>query len=228
MHQVTERRPPSEFELRRLTGDDVDAIVHLYEAVFRVTRPGFLARRDRKDFEQAFQAENVAAGFFIDERLIGYQIHNTVAELRFDEAKFKQAAAIVGSGRVLFGKGTVIAVEHEGSGLATRISAFVADLARSQGFRYRIGQVHVDNIKSIKYVLSGGRTIIGISTDEFGLNFISCGYFGPRSVISESGSSCDLRDIDRVASLLERERMVSMRSREGRTYAVFASVEELA
>jgi hypothetical protein len=217
-------RPASDVEIRRLTEHDLDQIVALYASVFSRIPLGFLARRDSRDFARVFGSANVSVGAFDPAgALVGYQLHNEVPELHFDEPRFRNAAAIVRGPRVLFGKGTVIAIEHQGGGVAPKISAMVANLSAKEGYRYRIGQVHVGNINSLKYVLSGGRTVIGLSTDEFGLNFISCGFFG-RSVLSPSTLTRPVEDIEAVATMLESFHAVGLDDRGGRPMLAFAKV----
>ncbi len=214
----------SDVEIRRLTDRDLDQIEALYASVFRRTAHGFLARRERSDFARVFQSPNVSVGAFEAGALVGYQLHNEIPELRFDEGRFRNTAAIVHSRRVLFGKGTVIALDHQGSGIAPRISSMVADLAANEGFRFRMGQVHIANLSSIKYVLAGGRTFVGLSTDEFGLNFISCGFFG-RSLVSARTASCPVDDVEAAATALERYHAVSLDGVTGRPALEFASVK---
>lgn len=220
------REPAAGFDIRRLSERDLDRVTDLYASVFSRTIVGFLARRGRPDFERVLGSPNVSVGAFRDGELIGYQLHNQVCELRFDESRFRDAATIVHAPRVLFGKGTVIAVEHQGSGVAAMISAMVADLSRSEGYRYRIGQVHVGNIHSLKYVLSTGRFLIGVSTDEFGLNFISCGFFG-RSLVADPAGSCALGDVDTAAIMLERSHAIALEGEGRHARLVFAPVRHL-
>jgi hypothetical protein len=217
---------PGDCQLRRLTAQDVDLIFSLYLRVFDQTPLGFLARRTRADFTRIFDRENFAGGVFLGDELVGYQIYNTQRELRFDERRYGKAAAIVASGHVLFGKGTVIAPEHQSEGLAPRISGFTSDLGRAAGYRYRIGHAFVENINSIKYQLGSGRTIAGVSADEFGANFITCGYLGTTVIGSETAVR-PVGDFEEIATMLETVRIVALRSAANGSAFVFGEVREL-
>jgi hypothetical protein len=222
---LTVARARLDYRVRRLTAADIDRIVVLYASVFERTPIGFLARRTKADFERIFGKENFAGGVFADEQLVGYQIYNTERELRFDERRYRKAADIIGSAKVLFGKGTVIGLAHQSEGLAKRVSAFTSDLGRAAGYRYRIGHAFVTNINSIKYQLATGRTIVGLSTDEFGTNFITCGYLGRTTIDRETGV-CPADDLDRIASMLEEARIVALKQDAGGWSFVFGEVTE--
>jgi GNAT superfamily N-acetyltransferase len=202
------------YEFKRLVRRNADEVFTLYESVSQRMPRGFIAKRTRETFSTVLGSENYSVGAFHQGELVGYQLWVPTQELEFDATRYPRLAQIAGCGRTLFGRGIIIAPGHQRAGLGGRLAAHAAELARAAGYSYQIGQVHVLNIRSLRYVLRFGKTLIGVSKDEFGLNYVSC-YFLGRTKLIPNGDESLVRNVDLAAAMLERARIVGINQAGG-------------
>jgi hypothetical protein len=149
------------------------------------------------------ESENVSAGVFSGDRLVGYQLWDRNADIDYDTQRFAKVTDVIASGRTLFNKGTVITPEWQKRGLARLLEQSTNKLARGEGYRYRLGQIFVSNKAAIRLFLAIDRSLIGLSTDEFGLNFVSCTYL-ESSLRYRRRGVCQIDEIDQIGGVLER------------------------
>jgi GNAT superfamily N-acetyltransferase len=204
---MTESAPGYDF--KKLEKDNADEVFILYAAVSQVAPRGFIANRTRETFNDILDSDNYSVGAFQQGQLVGYQLWVTAQDLAFEAVRYPRLAQIASCGLTLFGRGTIIAPGHQAKGLGGRLAAHTAELATAAGYSYQIGQVHVRNIRSLRYALRFGKTLIGLSTDEFGLNYVSC-YFLGRTQLVPNGDQSIVTNVELAAVMLERARIIGI------------------
>ena len=206
--------------VRRLTAHDLDEVVALFEQAFPLFPVGHLARRSRDDLARILRSENVSAGIFSGDMLVGYQLWNLAADLAYDARRYSKVADIAAGERVLFNKGTVIAPAWQSRGLARRLERYTFELARDEGYLHRFGQILISNTAAVRLYLAVGRSLVGLSTDEFGLNFIShTGLGGPVRRVARG--ECAIDDVGQIGKVLEHFDIFSSRGRDAAVVLVY-------
>jgi GNAT superfamily N-acetyltransferase len=222
--QIGVKKSPLTLEFKKLGEGNTDEVFALYKLVSQLTPRGFIAHRTRETFNAILSSKNYSVGAFYRDALVGYQLWVTARNLEFDAVRYPRLAQIANGNWTLFGRGTVVAPGHQGTGLGAHLAARTAELARVAGcYSYQLGQVHVFNTRSLRYALNFGKTLVGISHDEFGPNYVSC-YFLGRSELVPNGDESLVIDVERAASKLEHARIVGI-SQAGERFIYGDAVE---
>ena len=75
-------------------------------------------------------------------------------------------------------------------------------------------------MRSLRYALRFGKTLIGLSKDEFGFNYVSC-YFLGRTKLIPNGDESIVTNVELAADKLERARIVGINRARGTEYFIY-------
>jgi hypothetical protein len=214
-------------EIRRLTADDTEACAELFDQNFKLAPIGHLTPRTPDEFGRILNSRNVSAGIFLRDTLVGYHLSNNVADLVYDAQRYSLGLEDITGNDILFAKGALIAPTWRGQGLAGRLDGYLDDQARISGYNCWFGQIYVGNYVSVRAYLVGRRTIVGFSTDEFGLNFISRIDFHGTGEWEPQGE-CPVTDLDRIGKILERFTVFTSRGKGKAMSLVYGRPANLA
>jgi GNAT superfamily N-acetyltransferase len=211
--------------LRLLTVDDLDAVDALYGEVFPSTPLGHLSRYDRAEHREILAGSGVCAGVFQGQALVAYQLWDAEPNVDFERSRFPALSKLLDEGGALFNKNTVVASEHQKRGLARRLEEYTLEQAHNVGWRRRFAQIFHDNYQAVRLFLTVDRSIVGLSTDEFGLNFVTATLLAGEEHRIEKGT-CRVRDLVHLGSVLANERCFAARGRGADMLLVHGEVRE--
>jgi GNAT superfamily N-acetyltransferase len=212
--------------MRQLAIADIGGVAALYRDVFERSPYGHLGRRTPQDFERILSTSSITAGIIVDGKLMAYQLWEALSDIAIDPVRFRACAEMAAGDGVLFNKGTVVDPMLQGQGLAMRLEKYTSGLARAAGYRRRMAQVYFDNYAALRPFVSVDRSVVGLATDEFGVNFITGTFLAGTEVRRKQGW-CLAGDLQRLESILATQRCFATRGRGSGLKLIHGDVTEV-
>lgn len=194
-----------------LGAGDAPAAHALYLKVVATVPRGFLTERDADGFDAllADPGRSLSVGAWSGDRLVGYNLHTIEPDCDRGEGPVMNVLRQRGES-LLVNHGTVIDPGFRLSRLADRLIAARQAEARMRGLAHASGLIAVDNVRSLRLVLSSGFWLVAVERDAYCLNFRY--YTGSllRELPLKEAREEAAADTDGLASLFDRGWVATM------------------